>query len=311
MFRNIAFFLVLMLSAGTVMAETPLEERQKQNKLSRTSSNIYKLPVKAGVTYRLQTAVGYISTIDLPEEALKVFVGDAELFKVEVYGPQVIVKPATDYQEARTNLTVYIPSGRLTFDVSVGTPETADFVLDFRLSAPEALVQNEFKSKLDEKKKQLETQYQEKEKKQAESVKQMALEKLEEEIKKGAATKSLKLSEKANGIQLNLLSLSQIGETNYLRFSILNYSERDFEIERMVLGKETVRWQGLSFRREGFVPVDVSLNVENKIPKNSYHYGLLGFGKVALQKNERLVLRLYEKGGNSLIQIDSLPAEAK
>ena len=116
--------------------ETPdsnLKERQTFNKLRRSTRNIYKVTMRSGVAYRLQTALGYVSTIDLPEPALKVFVGDQDLFKVEVYERQVLVKPLTDDAEARTNIIIITESGRLAFDVSTGVPETADFVLDYRL----------------------------------------------------------------------------------------------------------------------------------------------------------------------------------
>ncbi len=313
MTRWISAVLIFFMTSGILQANdvVPMVERQKGNKLARSTPNIYKLTTKSGVAYRLQTAIGYITTIDLPEEARKVFVGDGELFKVEVYGAQVIIKPATDYLDARTNLTIYTLSSRLCFDVSVGSPDTADFVLDFRLPSDEAMVQNEFKAKIEEKKEDLEKVYQEKEKKQTEIVKKLALGKFEEEIKKGTSTKELKMSEKGNGIQINLLSLTEIGNRSYLRFSILNYSDRDLELERVIAGGQTVRRSGFNLQKEGFVPVELSVNLENIIPKNSYKYGLLSFEKVYLKKDEQFVMRIYEKGNNQPLEISNIPVEAK
>ena len=313
MIRWILIFLLLGVNTTHALADdnSAMIERQKQNKLARTTANIYKLTTKTGVAYRLQTAIGYITTIDLPEEAQKVFVGDADLFKVEVYGPQVIIKPATDYTDARSNLTIYPRTSRLSFDVTVGPPETADFVLDFRFPSDEAMVQNEFKTKIEEKKAALEQQFQEKEKKQTETVQKLTREKFEEEIKKGSLTKRLKVSEKDNGIQVNLLSLTEIGGVSYLRFSVLNYSDRDYELERIVAGKETLRRSGLAMRQEGFVPVDISVNVENKIPKNSYHYGLVSFEKQYLKKQEHFVLKVYEKGSSRPLILKDVPVEAQ
>ena len=114
-------------------SEDTLKERQSFNKLRRSTRNIYKVTMRSGVVFKLQTALGYASTIDLPEKALKVFVGDQELFKVGVYEKQIVIKPITDEMDARTNLVIETESGRLTFDVAGGAPETADFVLDFRL----------------------------------------------------------------------------------------------------------------------------------------------------------------------------------
>ncbi len=305
--------LIFCVQAGSAQAEenAAMIERQKQNKLARTTANIYKLTTKTGVAYRLQTAIGYITTIDLPEEALKVFIGDAELFKVEVYGSQVVIKPATDYTDARSNLTIYTQSSRLSFDVTVGSPETADFVLDFRFPSDEAMVQNEFKAKLEAKKSELQEQFQEKEEKQTETVKKLTHEKFEEEIKKGALTKRLKISEKDNGIQVNLLSLTEIGGVSYLRFSVLNYSDKDYELERVVAGKETLRRSGLAMRQESFVPVDISVNADSRFLKNSYHYGLISFEKQYLKKNERFVIKVYEKGNNRSLILKDIPVEAQ
>ena len=47
-----------------------LKSRQDFNKLRLSSRNIYKVTMRSGVVYKLQTAIGYVSTIDLPEKAL-------------------------------------------------------------------------------------------------------------------------------------------------------------------------------------------------------------------------------------------------
>ena len=103
MARWLGFLLACIFITPSLWAEQtdPRIERRHSNTLTKSTPNIYQLNTKKGVAYQLQTAVGYITTIDLPEEARKVFVGDAELFKVEVYGMQVIIKPMTDSPAAR------------------------------------------------------------------------------------------------------------------------------------------------------------------------------------------------------------------
>ncbi len=313
MAKWLSFILVGVLSAQCLWAEEsdPRIERQHKNALTKSTPNIYQLTTKKAVAYQLQTALGYITTIDLPEEARKVFVGDAELFKVEVYGSQVIVKPATDSPAARSNLVIYTASQRLSFDVTVGPPELADFVLDFRFPGPEAQVQNEFKAKVEEKKQELEQEYQAKKTKQDENVSKLAQEKFETQIQKGAASKVLKLSKKEGGIQVNLLSLSEMGDKSYIRFSILNYSDHDAEIERLVLGKETMVRKGFNLNKEGFAPVECIQNVESIIPKDSYRYGVLSFNKVFLRTNERLTLKVFEKDATQPLEITNIPSEIK
>ncbi len=305
--------LMFIVSAGVLLADEtdPRIDRQHKNTLTKSTPNIYQLTTKKAVVYQLQTALGYITTIDLPEEARKVFVGDAELFKVEVYGPQVIIKPATDSPAARSNLTIYTASQRLSFDVTVGPPETADFILDFRLPVAEAQVQNEFKSKVDAKKQELEISYQEKKQKQDQQVAKLSREKFETEIQKGAASKALKMSKKEAGLQVNLLSLTEIGDKIYIRLSVLNYSDHDQEIERVVLGKDSMVRKGFNLSKEGFSPVEFTQNLERSIPKDSYRYGLLTFNKVFLKQNERLTLKLFEKDATQPLEITDIPVEAK
>lgn len=304
---------LLMFSLSTAHAESTevLKERQRENKLTKTTPNIYKVTAKTGVAFKVQTAVGYITTIDLPENAMKVFVGDAELFKVEVYDKQLVIKPLTDYHDASTNLTVYTQTGRLSFDISVGPAETADFVVDFRFPTDDIMVENAFQERIEEKQRELEKDYQEKVSQQEEEVAKLTQEKFEEELEKGALTKKLKMSEKEDGIQINLLSLSEIGARSYIRFSILNYSDRDYKIQRTILGKETVRRKGFNLRKEGFAPVDAGVNIEPVIPANSYHYGLLYFDKLTLRKNERLTLKVYEEGKTKPIRFSKIPWEVK
>ena len=91
--------------------------------------------------------------------------------------------------------------------------------------------------------------------------------------------------------------------------SILNYSDRDYALERIVLGKETVKRKGFSLRKEGFVPVEFTENIEKAIPKSSYHYGLLSFDKIYLKEDERFVIRLYEKDKSKTARNSKVPVE--
>ena len=310
MSRVFRIFLILVLVATSLYAQdSPASDRQNFNGLSKSSGNIHKLTAKTGVVYKIQTAVGFVTTIELPDEALKVFAGDQDSFVVEVYGSEVIIKPATDYLNARSNLTIYTEKTRLTFDLSVGAPETADFVLDFRYPRDEALVDNLFRKRLDEKKAELEAFYQEKLKKEDERVRVLADGRFEEDLKKEVKIKRLNISGTQNNVRLDLLSLSKIGERYYLRFSITNYSQGDYAPERVVLGKEIFKRNGFGLTKDGFVPVEFSENIDKTIPKGAKGFGLVSFDKVTLNTNEKLVLRLYETGKTDPIEISQVPLE--
>jgi hypothetical protein len=281
-----------------------IKTRQHFNKLRRTSENIYKITMRTGVVYRLQTALGYVSTIDLPEKALKVFVGDQELFKVEVYEKQVLIKPITDEADAKSNLVIVTDSGRLAFDVSVGPPSSADFVLDFRLPQDDSmLVRNAFEEKVQEKANQLENKYQEKEKQLDDKATKMADEKLKEDISSAVKSISLKASQVVEGLQVNLLSLSQVGDKAYLRFSILNYSKNPYRVLKGMVGAITEERKFLKKKETGFVEFPSELKIQDVIQPESYVYGLLSFECKVLGKKEKPVFRLLEDGGSRNIEM--------
>ncbi len=310
MIRSIASFLVLVCCATSLYAQDlPTKDRQVTNQISKSAPSIYKLTAKTGVVYKIQTAIGYVTTIELPSEALKVFVGDQDLFVVEVYGHEVIIKPATDYVDARSNLTIYIQNSRLSFDVSVGAPETADFVLDFRYPQDDVMVENAYKKRIDKKKGELEAEYAERLKKDDERVNLLTQGKFEEALKNGAKIKRLQISKKKDDIEFDLLELLEIGDKNYLRFNIKNHSHSDYSIERLVLAKETFKRTGFGVTRQGFAPINFNENIERTVPRGGYRYGLLSFDKVSLGRDEKFILRLYEKDKNDPIEIVPVPLE--
>ena len=281
-----------------------LKERQQFNKLKRSTRNIYKVTMRSSVVYRLQTALGYVSTIDLPEKALKVFVGDQELFKVGVYETQVLIKPVTDELDARTNLVIVTASGRLAFDVSVGGPETADFVLDFRLPQDdEMLVQNAFDKKVEEKSQQLEKEFKEKEKGLEKQAEQLSEQKLKEKIAAQSRSVSLKSSATKDGVQVNLLSLSQVGDKAYLRFSVLNYSKMPYRVSKVFVGMITEERKFFKKREDSSIEFQSELSLSNLIAPDSYVYGVLSFDYRALSKNGKSVFRILEEGGNRAMEI--------
>jgi len=270
-------------------------ERQRFNKLKRSTRNIYKVTMRSTVVYRLQTALGYVSTIDLPEKALKVFVGDQELFKVGVYEKQVLVKPVTDERDAKTNLVIVTESGRLSFDVSVGPPDTADFVLDFRLPQDdEMLVENAFQKKVEEKTEELEETYKGKEEKLEKKAEEIAENKLKEQIASEARTLPLKASSAKDNIQVNLLSLSQVGSKAYLRFSVLNYSQSPYRAGRAIVGVIKEERKFLRKQQTGIVAFPSELSLSDVIAPDSYVYGVMAFDYRALGKGEKPFFRIFE-----------------
>jgi len=275
--------------------DDPLKIRQTFNKLKRSTRNIYKVTMRSSVAFRLQTALGYVSTIDLPEPALKVFVGDQELFKVEVYERQVLVKPITDETDARSNLVIVTGSTRLAFDVMVGPPETADFVLDFRLpQEDESLVKNAFEARVKEKTGELEEEYREKKEKIEEKAEKLSEEKLLEKVASGVQTIELRKSEAEGNVQVNLLSLSQVADKAYLRFSVLNYSKHPYKVLHVVTGAVNHEKKLFRSKETGIIQFPSDLELPETIASDAYEYGVLVFDYRVLGKNQKPYIRIYE-----------------
>jgi hypothetical protein len=291
-------FAILARAEEPAKTEAVLKERQHFNKLKRSTRNIYKVTMRSGVVFKLQTALGYVSTIDLPEKALKVFVGDQELFKVGVYEKQVLIKPVTDELEARSNLVIVTDSGRLTFDVSVGAPETADFVVDFRLpEQDEELVQNAFQQKVEQKSKELEKEFKAKEEKLEEKAQTISEEKFTSKMAAGITTIPLKASAAKDKVQLNLLSLSRSQDKAYLRFSVLNYSQTPYRVSKAILGTISEERKGLKKEKSGIAELQGELTLPAVINPDSYEYGVLIIDFRPLGKNEKPVFKLSEDSG--------------
>jgi len=287
--------------------ETPneLETRKKFNKLTKGTPQIYKVTMRSNVVYRLQTALGFVSTIDLPEPALKVFVGDQELFKVGVYEKEVLIKPVTDYMDARTNLTIMTASGRLTFDVSVGPPQSADFVLDFRLPEEDVLVENAFQRAVEEKKAVIENEYQEKEKHLDEKAQAIASEKFKKQVARGAQTIELKEAVETEEVRLNLLSFSTIGEKAYLRFGIRNLSKVPYKISKVVVGAESYERKTFGLRKDpqGLIEFPSEFDIENPVKASDYVYGVVSFDARGLGKKQYPVFLVFEENGNRNLKV--------
>lgn len=284
-----------------------LESRKRFNKLTKGTPQIYKVTMRSNVVYRLQTALGYVSTLDLPEPALKVFVGDQELFKVGVYEKEVLIKPITDYKDARTNLTIITGSGRLTFDVTVGPPETADFVLDFRLPEEDVLVENAFRRAVEEKRAVFKKEYEEKEKRLDEKAQGLAQEKFKKEVIKGTQAIELREIGETDDIRVNLLSLSTIGERAYLRFGVRNLSRTPCKISRVVVGAETYGRKTFGLRKDpqGLIEFPSELAIQNPVPASDYVYGVVSFDARTLGKKQYPVFLLFEEDGKRNVRIQN------
>ncbi|MBI4972092.1 MAG: TrbG/VirB9 family P-type conjugative transfer protein [Candidatus Omnitrophica bacterium] len=281
------------------------QERKKFNQTTKEKNRIYEVPLRNDVVFKLQTALGYVSTIELPEPALKVFVGDQNLFKVGVYDKEVLVKPITEFEDARTNLQITTENHRLSFDVSVGPGETADFILDFKQAGEDVIAENLIQKKVDEKTREKEDALDARQKNLEEEAKTLAKAKFKEEILKGGESIPLKEHSELGDVRANLISLSRIGDKAYLKFGLRNLSSSPYKISRVVLGYETYEKTKLGFGKEskGVSEIDSELDIKNPVASSDYVYGVLSFDLKALDKHQKPVFLVFEEDGKRNFRI--------
>lgn len=297
----ILIFAVLFIGSRFLFAEGIGEqaERKRHNQTVMKKDRIYEVPLRNDVVFKLQTALGYVSSIELPERALKVFVGDQSLFKVGVYDNEVLIKPITEFEDSRTNLVIVTDHHRLSFDVSVGPAETADFILDFREAGEDVIVENAIQKQVEEKTREKEKELEAKVNRLDEEAEKKAKSKLKEELLKSSESIPLKGNQEVGDVRINLINLSRIGEKGYLKFGIRNLSSKTYKISRSVLGFENYEKTKLGFGKEakGISEIESELEIKNPVNPAEYVYGILIFDLKAIGKNQVPVLLIFEEEG--------------
>lgn len=302
--RHFAAILILVLllkgSAFSQDAER-ITDRRFINQHVESSPNIYEILMKPKALRKIQTALDYFTVIDLPEKALNVYIGNQELFKVEVYEKQVLIKPLLEDMTAETNLLVITESGRFVFQITVGPPETAEYVIDARLG--DEIIEDKVEKAVQETKQALENSFEKKEQELESRAEKIADEKVKEKLLEESKQIRLKVSRSNGDVQANLLSISKIGKRIYLKFSVLNYSKTHYKVLKTSIGFEEIKRNWLKEEKSGFVEIESESSLPSVIEPSQYVYGMLSFDERALKKEEKPVFKLLESDGNRNIEI--------
>ena len=108
------------------------------------------------------------------------------------------------------------------------------------------------------------------------------------------ATIELKASESNGEVQVNLLSLSRVGDKAYLRFSVLNYSKTPYKVLKAAAGAVEYERKLLKNRESGVIEFPAEVELSRVIQPDSYVYGVIVFDYRALGKSQKPVLRILE-----------------
>ncbi|MHB8231514.1 MAG: hypothetical protein ACYDDB_01255 [bacterium] len=189
--------------------------------------------------HTIYTAPGYMSTIILPEKALKVFLGNSSAFRSRVYGKEVIIKPVINKYGEQSDLVILTKNLSFAYRIISGTPGRADFIVYVKSPWSGTYVKNAFDRILKKKEKKLEGKYKNKFKK---------LKILSREIKedKRFAIRLLlkvnmqKLNQTLTGdnghFKITLESISRADGYDYIFYKVVNNTDRGYLFVNVNIG---------------------------------------------------------------------------
>ena len=190
------------------------------------------------------TAPGYMSTIILPEKALKVFLGNAGAFRARVYGKEVIIKPVINKYGEQSDLVILTKNLSFAYRIISGTPERADFIVYVKSPWSGTYVKNAFDRILKLKEQKLYARY---------KTKFIKLETLSREVKKDKRF-ALKLLLKVNKEKLNQ---TQIGDNGHFKITLTSISRAD--------GYDYIFYKVVNNTNRGYLFVNVNVSNNNKL----------------------------------------------
>ena len=190
------------------------------------------------------TAPGYMSTIILPEKALKVFLGNSAAFRVRVYGKEVIIKPVIKKYGEQSDLVILTKNLSFAYRIISGSPQGADFIVYVKSPWSGTYVKNAFDRILKIKEARLEGRY---------KTKFIKLETLNREVKKDKRF-ALKLLLKVNKEKLNQ---TQTGDNGHFKITLTSISRAD--------GYDYIFYKVVNNTNRGYLFVNVNVSDNNKL----------------------------------------------
>ncbi len=251
---------------------------------------IHKLLIKSGIIYKLNTALGYVSIITLPDIPLNVAIGNSSAFSEEVLGKQIFIKPLTYDRKTTTNLEILTKYGIINVLVRIKSPKDVTYNLDLANPGNNGFIKNYIAAMVQKENSLLEIKYREKydllnkERKELTKEKHKVMD-LILTINKLKIGKSIT----KDGITLTTDFISHIGKLYYIRYQITNTKNSYFFIRNIYLYIE----KGENFFN-GYRPSSTEeIYLINKTPHNKKYMPYQIFKNVVIFKKPDL-----KNGGN-------------
>ncbi len=200
---------------------------------------IHKLPIKSGIIYKLNTALGYVSVITLPTIPLDVATGNTAAFSEQVVGKQIFIKPITYNTKTTSNLEIFTKFGLINILLRIKNAKLVTYNLNLVNTLKNVFVGNYIKSKIDHLRKKLFRKYNSK--LALLNINRAHVEKEKKEVMGLILLiNRLRINKTArkDDITLTVISISHIKSFYYLEYQITNNNNKPFFIRNIYLYKE-------------------------------------------------------------------------
>ncbi len=223
------------------------------------------------VTVEIATAPGFGTIITLPEIPEKVGTGDNTNFHVEVYGDTLMVKPKTPVIDAKTNLFALLSGNTVvTFKVRSTEPDLGMDVVTLGWTDQRKLPDP--------------------------SPKRTATNQSVQDLLEKIEFRKRNKSGRSEKIRIRIKGTATLDQKTYLKFEIKNRGKRIFEVESVsLLLQQMGGVTGGKVQEETAIDSESTFSSPLIEPKGTVS-GLIGFSRIDLKRNERLLLKFTEAG---------------
>ena len=247
--------------------------------------------------FNVPTAVGSNTLIQLQETIKQAFLGNPNLFAMEILDRTVAIKPREEYPSAATNLTVITASNRLTFWLTVGHPDQALLIVDVKPANSGISVNLDYNERITAKLEQLETEYAEKKKSLAATAENKARQYMLQAVGEGVSVRASRARERDSDIVVKIEQVIRLGPMHLLRLMIQNKSDSTFRAGSITAGFCDKRVFGKCDEPTQLEDLDIYLPGDPILP-GQQAIATIGFPTPRLEKDQEILLTVAEASGS-------------
>ena len=246
--------------------------------------------------FNVPTAVGSNTLIQLQETIKQAFLGNPNLFAMEILDRTVAIKPREEYPSAATNLTVITASSRLTFWLTVGNPDQALLIVDVKPANSGISAKLDHNERIEARLKQLEEEYGQKRRALEATAENKARQFMLQAVAEGVAVSTSRARERKNDIILKVEQIARLGPMTLIRLKIQNKSDTTFKSGTLSAGHCEKRVFSSCGEPDPLKGIDVLLPKDPVLPGQEA-IAAVGFPTPKLEGDQEILITIGEAPG--------------